>query len=1044
MLSLLSTNMRGFLVALIMIVAIIPLGLASADTGTWSNNTDDYKGVMITEILVSPNGEDYGGTDWNGDGVIGIDSDQYIQITNDGTVDVDLSNWTLDDTTSGGSASCLIGNLTILAGESITFYRADTEIALDYFDGDSAVLKDSTDTIQSVFNYPGNDSEWDKVYTAGANGMLEKADPAPSATQGTCTVGEIDNSGGDNSGGGNSGGDNSASVGEWSVSEDNYLGVKISEILVSSSGEEFGGVDLDGDGDVWQNSEQYIQLTNDGTSEVDISDWTLDDNPAGGSAPCSIGWNTTISAGESITFYRSKTQIVFDYFEDDFAVLKDTNSNVQSMIKYPAEDSFYDVAYTLNEDGTLGKNDANPADRQGTCYIQSDNSESKYILKGRVVPMTGQNNVLENGNIMIEDGMIVAVWADGEIPPINTDDITVHDTEATIYPGLIDLHNHMHYNHIPLWDFNVHLSESQKSEEGGYTNRYQWGDNYDYGPSITWMKNNVQDYNRWDMASEQMKYAEVQAVAGGVTAVQGSPSSGASSWDSILSRNVEMYNFGQDGMSTCAVCGAADDDYTGSHLISQNQSGSLNAWFVHLSEGVDAKSKNEFDALYNKGLIMDETVVIHGTALDQSQFQKMSQVGAGLVWSPVSNLLLYGDTTDVVAADNAGVTISLAPDWGPSGSKNNLHELKIADMWNRESLDGHFSDYELVEMTTSNAAEIANWQAFVGKIDAGMYADLVVIDTFHDNPYRNLIDAIDPDVRLTIVHGKAVFGDIDIMTAMKGDDWEYVNATGFSKAVDVTYPSEVEGMQTWENIESGLSMAMRNEFADIKEHWNDASGMTDSELQDWLATTFDGDYRDNVNHLKNITLDPIFTMEDERYFDVINRSAHANFHIDMTELYDYYDVDYDANGNRPYITDSDYINNSNTEPEPRLGCMDSTALNYNVQANQDDGSCTYTGDDNGDDNDIIDDNNGVDDNLDSGDDSDICTGICDDDVSDSAESKESDPILLLSLVFGFIMIAAVTVIIMSKEKETLVEGIEKEDQAFVPELPPMEPPKDSD
>ena len=78
MLSRLRINMRRFLVALIMIVATIPLGLASADTGTWSNNTDDYKGVMISEILVSPNGEDYGGIDWNGDGVIGIDSVQYI------------------------------------------------------------------------------------------------------------------------------------------------------------------------------------------------------------------------------------------------------------------------------------------------------------------------------------------------------------------------------------------------------------------------------------------------------------------------------------------------------------------------------------------------------------------------------------------------------------------------------------------------------------------------------------------------------------------------------------------------------------------------------------------------------------------------------------------------------------------------------------------------------------------------------------------------------------------------------------------------------
>ena len=112
-------------------------------------------------------------------------------------------------------------------------------------------------------------------------------------------------------------------------------------------------------------------------------------------------------------------------------------------------------------------------------------------------------------------------------------------------------------------------------------------------------------------------------------------------------------------------------------------------------EGVDQSSKAEFDALWDKGLIMDETVVIHGTGMDASQFNQMGTTGAGLVWSPFSNLVLYGDTTDVVAADNAGITISIAPDWGPSGTKNNLHELKVADMWNREILQNHFSDYEL-------------------------------------------------------------------------------------------------------------------------------------------------------------------------------------------------------------------------------------------------------------------------------------------------------------------------------------------------------------
>jgi hypothetical protein len=367
-----------------------------------------------------------------------------------------------------------------------------------------------------------------------------------------------------------------------------------------------------------------------------------------------------------------------------------------------------------------------------------------------------------------------------------------------------------------LWDFNVHLSESQRSDEGGYTNRHQWGDNYDYGPSITWMKNNIQQNSRWGMASEQMKYAEVQAVAGGVTAIQGSPGSGTSAWDSILARNVELYNFGQDGISTCAVCGAEDDDYTGSHLISQNQSGSLNAWFVHLAEGVDERSKNEFDALWDKGLIMDETVVIHGTALDRSQFDKMATVGADLVWSPISNLLLYGNTTDVRAADAAGLTISLAPDWGPSGSKNNLHELKVADLWNQEVMDSYFTNYELAAMATSNPAKAAGWGSFVGQLKSGMYADLVVLDTFHDDPYRNLIEAIDADVRLTVVHGKAVFGDTDIMTAINQDDWEPINGGGVSKAVDVTSLSEVDGSQTWESIESGMAMAMRNDVFDIR------------------------------------------------------------------------------------------------------------------------------------------------------------------------------------------------------------------------------------
>ena len=786
--------------------------------------------------------------------------------------------------------------------------------------------------------------------------------------------------------------------------------IVISELFISpnnlvsneNSTNLYGAVDWNGDQDYGKYSDQFIEIWNSGDSAEDVSSWIL--STTSGSPPCQLAYNTTLNPDARIVVFRADSDLDLSYFDGETVSISDTSATLVDSMSFPAKDSSYGKSY-IEENGVLTKDDPTPGraanfsgdytvpDNIVKCYkLTNTDSSRAFLLKGRVVTMDGENNVINDGNVMVRDGKITGVWASNANPPAGVDfsDVPIVNTEGTIYPGLIDLHNHVHYNHIPLWDFEVHLSDSQKSEEGGYTNRYQWGNNWDYGPSITWMKTNIQSNYRWDMASEQMKYAEVQAVSGGVTAMQGSPSSGTQAWDSILSRNVELYNFGQDGISTCAVCGAAEDDYTGSHLISQSEAGTLNAWFVHLAEGVDSSSKAEFDALWDKGLIMEETVVIHGTALDSSQFSKMASVGSNLVWSPLSNLLLYGDTTDVVAADQAGVSISISPDWGPSGSKNNFHELKVADMWNTNNMNGHFSNYELVEMVTSNPADATGWTPFVGRVKADLFADLVVIDTFHEDPYRNLIEAIDADVALTVVQGKAVFGDVDLMQQLQGDDWEYVNGPDFQKAVDVTSMTEVDGSQTFAEIEAGLAMAMRHEFSDMKEHWNEFDDMTDSEINAWLNSSFDGDYRDDVSRLKNMTLDPIFTSGDDRYFDVINRSTHANYHIDMTKLYDdYYTVEM-VNGDR---------------------------TNVNVVLPDDDNSGSNNGDNNNNNNGG---NNGdtttlpgPTDNNNTDDQDDMFTDLPDDDFIDEAEADESTKnqlklillIIVVALLFGLYVIS---------------------------------------
>jgi 5-methylthioadenosine/S-adenosylhomocysteine deaminase len=720
-------------------------------------------------------------------------------------------------------------------------------------------------------------------------------------------------------------------------------GIEISELFVSpnqlksntTSGNMniYNATDWNGDGDYGAYSDQFIEIWNNGSATVDVSDWIL--STTSGSPPCQIAWNTNISADGRIVVFRADSDLALNFHSGETVTISSEMDAEVHSLSFPEKDSDYGKSYVKDSNNNLvqvtptpgwGPNDTGTytvAQNIVKCYkVFNADSSRAFLLQGRVVTMESETGVINQGNVMIRDGKITGVWSSADQPPAGVDftNVPIVKTNGTIYPGLIDLHNHMHYNHIPLWDFNVHLNANQRSEEGGYNNRYQWGDNYDYGPSITWMKNNVQDRDRWDMASEQMKYAEVQLVAGGVTAVQGSPSSGTQAWDSILARNVELYNFGQDNVQTCAVCSWNENSYNSQGKLNDMADGDLEAWFIHLSEGVDSSSKQEFDDLFEKGLVKEQTMVIHGTGLDRSQFDKMASVNADLIWSPLSNLLLYGDTTDVVEADTAGVRISIAPDWGPSGSKSNLHELKTADLWNTEVLNNHFTNYELAQMVTSNPAAATGWSNFVGQVKSDLYADLVVLDTFHEDPYRNLIEAVDADVRLTVIQGKAVFGDVDIMQELQGNDWEYLNGTDFQKAIDITSTTEIDGTQTFQEIESGLAMAMRNEFEDIKANWVDVAGMTDTEINAWLGTSFDGDYRDETNHLKSLTLDPIFTTGDDRYFDVINRSTHANFHVDLSKLYDnYYDVEM-INGDRVDVsvqlptdtTDTNSNNNTNT------------------------------------------------------------------------------------------------------------------------------------
>ena len=84
---------------------------------------------------------------------------------------------------------------------------------------------------------------------------------------------------------------------------------------------------------------------------------------------------------------------------------------------------------------------------------------------------------------------------------------------------------------------------------------------------------------------------------------------------------------------------------------------------VHLAEGASLRMAGEFNSVKDSGLLGPELIAIHGVGLTELQLMELAKAGAKLVWSPLSNFMLYGKTANVEAAKRAGLPISLAPDW---------------------------------------------------------------------------------------------------------------------------------------------------------------------------------------------------------------------------------------------------------------------------------------------------------------------------------------------------------------------------------------------
>jgi len=424
------------------------------------------------------------------------------------------------------------------------------------------------------------------------------------------------------------------------------------------------------------------------------------------------------------------------------------------------------------------------------CSAVAFAQETPIALTGTLITPDG---IVQHGTVLIENGKIVAAGGQVSLPA----KVKSIDTHGIIAPGLIDLHNHLTWNVFPRW---------KPMEEFG--TRYDWQQKPVYkvlmdAPHRALVAEGLECEMEW--------FAEVKAVSEGETSVVGGTKEDCGK---RLARNLDY-----DPRLGKTAAGPVVYDVFPFQMTADEAKRANDALdahgtlLIHVAEGApeNASAAREFAMLKSRGLLRKGVSVIHGVALSPEDFGEMAAAGVGFIWSPRSNLELYGGTADVAAAKAAHVHMALAPDWSPTGSDGSLAELEYAAVWNAAQPHSIFSDRELVEMATSGAAALVGLEHSIGSVAPGYAADLIVLrphgaDRGKD-AYWSVAHSSAEDVDLVLIGGDAIYGDAALTSQISGQAVDRVEVCGAEKSVaPPSIPDRPAKMRT---LQAGLDSALR-------------------------------------------------------------------------------------------------------------------------------------------------------------------------------------------------------------------------------------------
>jgi hypothetical protein len=337
----------------------------------------------------------------------------------------------------------------------------------------------------------------------------------------------------------------------------------------------------------------------------------------------------------------------------------------------------------------------------------------------------------------------------------------------TLFPGLVNAHDHLELNHFPRTKFRE-----------VYDNAHQWGEDVNARLNDEPFKT-LRSYPLWDkLFIGGLK----NLLCGATTVAHHGPKHKPMYWADFPVRVLKNYGWAHSLHFS-----------TEEEIVHSYQSTPKNwPWFIHLAEGTDETAASEYQRLKKLGCVGENTVLVHGVGLNLSDIVDACYVISNdrLAWCPSTNDYILGCIKDMNELwEMNGGRIYLGSDSRLTSKGDLLDEIRyVKQLYDWQAF---FILQFVLEPIYSNYPEIGFWFNLRDNIlKRNMIADFVAVQDVN-NPSDYLCSISRKELSLVATNSIPQIGAPELMAKFPHIQTVACTLDGVEKRINVELARQI-------------------------------------------------------------------------------------------------------------------------------------------------------------------------------------------------------------------------------------------------------------